>query len=291
MSEQRAAEKVDERPMREGTCSADTCICDSPDLGGYPSEAAMKELEVPRLSTIHELAAYIDGLIERPHDYGTGAYAMSLAAHAAFRFVARRVGAVSYQANVACSDLVRRILRINNPFWIVDCGDMLDAQVDILAKTLENLQAMREWAKEEAAKRLNEHKAAEPPFISAETLAHWKRLAETDDPYPFVPTGAEELFDRLAALKDDEDVLMDALQDAVLGSEDEEELRESLDLDEAVGSLEDLLRASGFDVIVLHPTEPEEMWSCNKCGSTFKAGWLAAVCPNPECESTDTVKA
>jgi hypothetical protein len=64
-----------------------------------PTEAEMRDSEAPTHGTVEELAAYVRVLVERPHDYGTCVYAMSLAATAAFNFVAHKLGVTMFQAS------------------------------------------------------------------------------------------------------------------------------------------------------------------------------------------------
>lgn len=267
--------------IRQGEKKADT---ETRDLASaHPSEAEMQKSEAPWPETITELTAYIQGLVDRPHDYGTAVYAMSLAAHATFRFVASHVGASGFQASVASMDVLRRTRGIKGSFWIVNGENMLYPQYDLFAQTKENLDSLRDWAREEAAKLLQGNNT---PGVHPDVLAHWKRLAETDDPYPFMPKDPETLFERLADLKDQESDLMNALADAVLGPEED---TESISVQDATASLVSILQDAGLDVIVLHPEEPEEEKLCTKCGSTFKVGWLDnAGCPNPECGADTT---
>ena len=62
------------------------------------TEQEMRDTEVPRANTIGELSDYIESLVQQEHDYGTCVYAMSMAATAAFNYVARRLGVAVGQA-------------------------------------------------------------------------------------------------------------------------------------------------------------------------------------------------
>lgn len=79
---------------------------------GVATEAEMREMKPPRLKTVEELSAYVTSLTDRPHDYGTCVYAMSLAAGAAFNFVASKLGCTGFQAS--CADM--QILRYTRGF-------------------------------------------------------------------------------------------------------------------------------------------------------------------------------
>lgn len=75
---------------------------------GAMTEQQMREAKVPTPGDVDELVAYIRGLVERPHDYGTCCYAMSMAATAAFNYVARQLGVTGYQASCADMDILSR---------------------------------------------------------------------------------------------------------------------------------------------------------------------------------------
>ena len=138
------------------------------------NETEMREHRVPWLKSADELTAYIESLITQQRDYGTAAYAMSLAAVAAFQYVAGKVGASGFQASCADLDVVRRTRHLNGPFILLKGEDMLYPQYDLHGKLQEAMDSWREWAREEARKKLAAHKAetAHPDVIK-----HWKMLA------------------------------------------------------------------------------------------------------------------
>ncbi len=72
------------------------------------AENRMRDEKVPTLGSVEELAEYVRGLVDRPHDYGTSVYAMSMAAVAAFNFVAGRLGVTGLQASCADMDILAR---------------------------------------------------------------------------------------------------------------------------------------------------------------------------------------
>lgn len=80
-------------------------------VAGVPTEAEMQTATVPTPNTLGELAAYIDTLVNRPHDYGTCVYAMSHAAVAAFNYVARQLGVTGFQAGCADLDILQHTRR------------------------------------------------------------------------------------------------------------------------------------------------------------------------------------
>src|SRR5690606_28183360 len=92
------------------------------------TEVELRDAEVPWLKDPDDLAAYIASLVERPHDYGTCVYAMSMAATAAFNYVAGRLGASGFQASCADMDILRRTRSLKNGFCLVDYDGILYPQ-------------------------------------------------------------------------------------------------------------------------------------------------------------------
>jgi len=135
-------------------------------------EAAMRESDVPTAWTSHQLSEYIESLVEREHDYGSAVYAMSMAAVAAFNYVAHREGVTGFQASCADLDIVRRRRRIKGPFMFINLEDALYPQYDLHEKVDEMLTKNADWLKKEAARKLAESSGAHPNVV-----AHWKRLA------------------------------------------------------------------------------------------------------------------
>lgn len=102
------------------------------------TEQEMREAEVPWLETPEELSSYIAALVEQEHDYGTSAYAMSLAAVAAFQYVAKKLGTTGFQASCADMDVLRRTRGYENGFMILDANNLLYPQYDLPGE-------VREW--------------------------------------------------------------------------------------------------------------------------------------------------
>jgi hypothetical protein len=91
-------------------------------------EKAMRDSVAPTPQTSEELRAYIDGLVDGEHSYGTCVYAMSLAATAAFNFVASRMGVTGFQASCADLDILKRTRGYKHGFSIVDNSKLLYPQ-------------------------------------------------------------------------------------------------------------------------------------------------------------------
>lgn len=138
-----------------------------------PTEAEMREAKAPWPDTVEDLAAYVAALVDRPHDYGTSAYAMSLAAVAAFNFVGKRLGTTGFQASCADLDILRRTRGLDGPFGVVKAENMLYPQYDIPGQVREWLDEWRPWAAEQARKRLAERGNDAHPDV----LARWRELA------------------------------------------------------------------------------------------------------------------
>lgn len=142
----------------------------------HPTEKEMREEEAPWPKEMKELTDYIDSLTERPHDYGTCCYAVSLAATAAFQYVAGKLGITGFQASCADLDVLRRTRRIKGPFAIIRGEDMLYPQYDIVGKVHEYIKEWQQWVAEEAQKKIDKCNR-EPGRVHPDVWAHWKALA------------------------------------------------------------------------------------------------------------------
>jgi len=136
------------------------------------TEAEMREAPAASPKTIGELSDCIQSLVKQEHDYGTCVYAMSLAATAAFNYVASQLGVTGFQASCADLDIVRRTRSIKGPFMLIDGEKMLYPQYDLHAILSEAMNGWKEWAAKEAVKKLAETTSAHPDVV-----AHWKSLA------------------------------------------------------------------------------------------------------------------
>lgn len=140
------------------------------------TEEQMREAEVPWPKSPEELSAYIARLVDQQHDYGTCVYAMSMAAVAAYNYVAHRLGVTGFQASCADMDFIRRTRGLTMGFRLMDYSKLLYPQylTEEHFPTLPHL--MVEHAKElaEAAQK----KLDETGGVAHEdVLAHWKALA------------------------------------------------------------------------------------------------------------------
>lgn len=139
-----------------------------------PTEKELREAEVPWLKTPEELTGYIDTLVNRPHDYGTCVYAMSMAATAAFHYVASVLGVTGFQASCADMDILRRTRRMKGPFLLTNGEDLLYPQYDVREKLDKFVASAKPWLADEAKKKLADesNRQAHPNVRS-----HWQTLA------------------------------------------------------------------------------------------------------------------
>lgn len=145
-----------------------------------PGEKAMRDSKAPTPDTIEELAEYVRTLVERPHDYGTCCYAMSLSATAAFNFVAHKLGVTGFQASCADLDILRRTRGFE---WgrILNYNDLLYPQYREKWPSFDALIRDPE-IRSELAKRARELlKESTTKFASKQVLAHWKMLADWNE--------------------------------------------------------------------------------------------------------------
>lgn len=137
------------------------------------TEKEMRESDVPTPKSEKELTKYINGLVKQEHDYGTCVYAMSMAATAAFNYVAHKLGVTGFQASCADLDIVRRTRRIDGPFMLIKGEDALYPQYDLRRRLEESLENWKPWMKEAAQKKL----AGITHPIHPDVQAYWEKLA------------------------------------------------------------------------------------------------------------------
>lgn len=92
---------------------------------GAPTEKELRESSIPAPKTMEELHSYIDSLVDRPHDYGTCVYAMSLSALAAFNYIASKLGVTGFQAGCAEIEFISRSRRWECGGAVIDYSNLL----------------------------------------------------------------------------------------------------------------------------------------------------------------------
>lgn len=149
-------------------------------VAGVATEAEMREAKVPTPQTIEELGEYVRGLVERPHDYGTCCYAMSMAATAAFNFVAGKLGVTGFQSSCADMDILSRTRGWK---WgrLLDYMNLLYPQYCNAGHFPSAADLMADPKVKEKLAELAREKIAESErdgFGHPDVIAHWRRLAE-----------------------------------------------------------------------------------------------------------------
>lgn len=118
------------------------------------TEQQMRDQESPWPKSKEEFEAYIESLAAQQHDYGTCAHAMSLAATAAFNYIASKLGTTGFQAGAASIDTIRRIKHLKGPFMIVDVSDELCERDRSVTKVKDYIADSRVWLRGEARKKI-----------------------------------------------------------------------------------------------------------------------------------------
>ena len=138
------------------------------------SEKEMREAKVPWPLTKEQLAEYIESLATRTdHDYGTCAYAVSMAAVATFNYMAGVLGITGFQSGCADLDILRRTRHIEGPFILLKGEDALYPQYELSGKLAEAMEKWKPWLKEQAQAKLAEN----PEHVHPNVKAHWEKLA------------------------------------------------------------------------------------------------------------------
>ena len=137
------------------------------------TESELRDAKVPWPYTETQLTEYIKSLVDRQHDYGTCVYALSMAAEAAFNYVAHQLGVSGFQSSCADLDFVRRTRSLKGPFVLLKAEDMLYPQYDLRGKLQEAMEKWKPWAKEEADKLL----AEKTEYTHPDVIRHWENLA------------------------------------------------------------------------------------------------------------------
>jgi len=142
------------------------------------TEQELRDAKVPWPKTRDELMAFMDSLMERPHEYGTCVYAMSMCAVAAYYYVSHVLGATSFQASLADLDILRRTRRMEY-FRIVNWEGMLYPQYENeMQKTI--APDIWKWLQSEAKRKL-----AEKPVAHPAVRAHWQSIVDGIVPFGY----------------------------------------------------------------------------------------------------------
>lgn len=138
------------------------------------TEEEMREEKVPCFPTLNDLSEYIRELETQEHDYGTAAYAMSMASDAAFNYIASKLGVSGFQAGFASMDVIRRLRGLKCPFILLIGEDMLYPQYSLPKKLKKAMGEWKKWARDEARKKLaSSDSATAHPHVRR----RWEELA------------------------------------------------------------------------------------------------------------------
>ena len=140
------------------------------------NEADLRATRVETPDSPEQLLAVIEQLVKREHDYGTAVYAMSMAAVAAYEYVARQLGVTGFQASCADMDIIRRNRRLDGPFMLVNGDHALYPQYNIREKVESFLRDIRPWLGEQARVKLAEQETITIGHAHPDVVNHWKAL-------------------------------------------------------------------------------------------------------------------
>ena len=132
--------------------------------------------KVPFFDTMEQLQDFIKMLVEREHTYDTSMFAMSLAAVAAFNFVAGTLGCTGYQSSHADLDIVRRTRGIDHPFMLIQLSDYLYPQYNLHEKLEEFIGKNSDWIRETLSTYITEKSKEE---VAPRVWNHWLELIKT----------------------------------------------------------------------------------------------------------------
>lgn len=138
------------------------------------TEEQMRLLVAPTPNNLNDLSAFIEEVVGQDHEYGTCVYAMSLAAVAAYNYVASRLGVTGFQASCADLDILRRTRNIEGPFMLLDLNDCLYPNRDYAARLDEFIGKNELWLRLQARKKLAESRGNK---VNPQVMAHWIFLA------------------------------------------------------------------------------------------------------------------
>ena len=144
------------------------------------TEQELRDAEVPTPQTPSELKAYIASLVKREHDYGTCVYAMSMAATAAFNYVAHELGVTGFQSSCAGLDILKRTRHLKYGFRVVDYGKLLFPQYLNSEHFPSHLDLLLD-NREELSKAAKVLLAEESNMVHPDVKARWEYVASMCD--------------------------------------------------------------------------------------------------------------
>lgn len=135
------------------------------------TEEELRDSKTPPIESMEALVEFVRTLADREHDYGTAVYAMSLAADAAFNYVAHSLGVTGFQASVAQLDWFARQRDMEFGFRVIDYGDLRWPQSARRLPIKEIDESLANKLSDWALKRMRQDRDAHP-----EVLRWWDAL-------------------------------------------------------------------------------------------------------------------
>lgn len=144
-------------------------------------EFKLRDETNPWPKTKEELDEYIASLklTEDNHTYGSCVYAMSLAAVAAYNFVASALGVTGFQAGYAKMDILKRLGSYKRGFRVIDYDKLMFPQYcdkehfpsvdDLMLEP-----SIRKQLRSDAQAKLDE----EIEFVHEDVMSHWVMLSK-----------------------------------------------------------------------------------------------------------------
>ncbi|MHA1290751.1 MAG: hypothetical protein ACTSPB_25485 [Candidatus Thorarchaeota archaeon] len=142
------------------------------------NEKELREYKVPFPKTEDELLDIIRQLVNRQHTYDTCVYAMSIAAVAAFRYVASVLGTTGFQAGCADLDFLRRTRSMDHGFMIIDYEKLIYPQYCDREYFPTYLELLRDNL--EPMQKLVRKKMRDSSFVHPDVMKHWNWILSLD---------------------------------------------------------------------------------------------------------------
>lgn len=141
------------------------------------TEQELRNATVPWPKSLEELTDIVEALRTREHNYGTCAYAMSIAATAAFQYLASALGVTGFQASCADLDFLKRVRGYEHGFCIIDYSQLLYPQYDDKLRLSPEKMLEEDWLRKdivETAKKNLETKVGAHQAV----VEHWRMLVD-----------------------------------------------------------------------------------------------------------------
>ena len=144
----------------------------------------LTKLDPKTHSSVDELGRFIEELVNREHDYNTCVPAMSLAAYAAFNYVAHKLGVTGFQASCADSEFIRRTRNWKHGGRLIDYGNLLYPQylTEAHFPSLQTLLKEQASMLAKAAKKLLDEQRDGELRSHPDVEAHWRHLVNSATP-------------------------------------------------------------------------------------------------------------